>query len=1598
MSSSTGTSENPKKKRSSRNKFKDLETPPPVRTKAKTKGYMVTVNAMVGNAVIVRDYEQENLDYLSRNSPHPSASQPVIDIEYDVKQQLDKIYNEPPPKFNTKILEPSRTSIRKSTVGDTIPPPLPPPSSPYQQQNRNVNKYGRQDDAKYEVNKDEERKEETKEEYNKYMEQKYNNGNDDNANKEADDEDTDDYGDDDYEDDDDFEGESTENEDRGSIHSSALESEKDATEINISNRLRGALEVVTNALNAGGINNDEIYDFLNAATEIHTLARKRDGLASRTLSAIDAIVGEGDKEIQMLLANGALNVLAIIISSTCEDENGDDNLQLEALSVMLNLVLAGYGDVVNQQQNGRSGDIVFIGINELDFVVENLLRLFLIIADNNSQLLSRQELACKIIKCIAGVGGAESVSRLQNDNRIDGMRSLLEILEQRDGNNDIGHLKVIVSSCILSLLVHSRSNAAYVNRYNGSRGASGTSVVASAIDAYADDKDVQRLAAPATQQLFRSTGDLENSDGRMARRSRPSTAHSTSRRRGTFFGTYSKDQANANNVTRKHVKKGGENIPKYVPGQWGTPSMETLTREYKEVVRTIAGIRYTDNKGRRDGRGLTADAMNAINRCEKRKKYLLDQIRKIELDRTYRLRARAKRKFGKKKKNGNMPALHSVTSPQNPYIPHKRRKQAKNIPPTSPSKRGPIDAGEPPSVEKIEDRVRRKFKDRYSPPKDATWYTGNFAKDVQQLKSKLGLDGGVGSLKSNIKSLRARANPNGPSLSKEVQPPPGLEAPQWNSGKNQNDVEIAMALIDRTSIPEKSPYASMPRFIVTMEDAEVFAPSQLARLQIVQNEIDNIKPFGSTSPNKKGKRRPQTATGIGSNNRRRSGNNQRRPRRIRPMTSTGIRNNSNKNRLMNVNKRPLSSPGNRKPLSRMSARKKNREEIISSNKSRMRNVSSAPLLGRDSNSNTSSNPATDATGIKNVNNAPLLKLDNIDEVDTLSPVKKKKKGKGKKSKGPLMIPNPKFKSRPSTAPIKRKKKKKKKRQPIISVEITEPKVKETSKKYKRRKRQNATFSKSVKRRAKSKIEKLQEKSAIKIQSIARGKLGRKKVETKKQQLAAATNIQRIARGKQDRKRVKQKINEIESAKKIQALQRGKVDRKRVQNLKEQRDAARKIQSVQRGKLQRARVSRMKEEKKAAQHIQRISRGKLARKRVTTIKHEKKAAEHIQRIGRGKMARKRVAKIKEEQVAAERIQNIARGNLARKRVRNIRKERSTSWNKIWDEENQAYYYEHVESGESTWERPTDYMSDYGEEEDEAKEGQEETVVETTTTTNESPTHANIINSGEEEEGGEDHYDEEEQYLKKEEELKNKMIPPMPPPSTTDVTTTTNDEGNEKNEDNEENTTGEGNDKMELGLQVMAMAAGWSDHYSGLISSINTDGTYDVSFDDGDYQSSIPPENIYKKVEESTTISPQQGNINDQKQKYKIGLYVKATCDDWNDWWPGLVDLYDINTNTYQIRFDDGDMKTNIPESYIKSIVESDVVPNNTDLKQEIQQEQTNLKSQLTNLDKNYDEYNFDSGDTTKKEEPANTKRWFNPDADDSGDSSATSYSSDDDDFL
>ena len=292
------------------------------------------------------------------------------------------------------------------------------------------------------------------------------------------------------------------------------------------------------------------------------------------------------------------------------------------------------------------------------------------------------------------------------------MRYLIEVLERPETQ---GKLQCLASSSVLSLIVHSPSNASYVNNYSGQNGNSGTTVVASAIEAYAHDSDVQALAAPATQQLFQNSRVVyghkyDDDEDRMSYNSssfggmsRPQTASHSRPHTASTMGKALRDRK--------------PEIEPYRPGQWGAPSMETLTREYKEVVRTIAGIRHSDTRGRRDGRGLSGDAMNAINRCEARKKYLLNQIRMLELDKTYKLRALSRRR---KRNSKSMPALHAVTSPQNPYISHgkKKRNRKRNAghQPVSPS-RGPIDnvTGMPPTIESVERTVQRKFKERLKP-------------------------------------------------------------------------------------------------------------------------------------------------------------------------------------------------------------------------------------------------------------------------------------------------------------------------------------------------------------------------------------------------------------------------------------------------------------------------------------------------------------------------------------------------------------------------------------------------------------------------------------------------------------------------------------------------------------------------------------------------------------------------------------------------------------------------------------------------------------------------------------------------------------------
>jgi hypothetical protein len=1534
------------------------------------RAYVVTVNKMIRNPVVVRDYEQENLDFLTRESPHPSHSQPVIDIEYDVKQQLDKIYNEPQPKF--KVFTPTETTARRrsrpssaisgrsgrpvsafsASSNSSLPPPVPiaPPSAPV--------------DTTTSIDIDE----------------PSNRGG-------ADEEDDEDYGDDDYEEDDDF--------DSDTAASSALESNPEKQEYpKLGNDpIQNALEMITDALNAGKVDGEKVKEFLVAARGLRQLVRERDHSVSRVLAAVSALVEESGDIVRMVLIDGGMAVLALVVDATFQMDSAEHRLQLSALEIML--ALANAFEIQSQETLIR--DI------EMDFVARTLVNVFRVIPGPSESVLTEcQQTASRVLRALAGTGCAKAIARLHDgDHGFDGMRFLMEALERP---SDKGPLQCLVSSCVLSLIVHDKANAAYVNRYNGPNGTSGTSVVASAIEAHANDSDVQSLAAPATQQLFRNAshsthyGSKYEEDEHKRNDFTPLSANYDGNRQHSLSGKRS----------ARTSKQSKNAIPAYTPGQWGAPSMETLTREYKEVVRTIAGIRHTDTKGRRDGRGLTADAMNAINRCEARKKYLLDQIRMLELDRTYRIRAKA---LKKRRNHSSMPALHTVTSPQNPYIPPGKKRGVKHPVPgsTSPS-RGPIDSmmQAPPHLDTIQDDVRQRFKDRYNPPDDAQWFTGNFAKDVQKLKTKLGVDSGQ-SLRNNIKKSRGRANKMAPSLSKGTDAGPGLEPPSWNTANDRGDVEVAIALMDRKSTPGVSPYADVPLF-VNWTEAHLKPVLDMPGLHIVPAQ----------SPTRK--TRPATAT-I-------DGKPRRRPRHVRPMTSIGVRSNV-RNATLKSEKRPKSSPGNRKSDAQLMSRLAERREHGTTGLGRPQSSSSV----RVSNGmrNTTSAPALRASrGILEGIDDPSVIIEN--SAQAIAPV------------GAIMVPNPAH-YRPESAPASRKAKErggKKKRNKKVKKQKKRPSTAqsnvgsikaEPSKKYRRRQRQNKTFTTTVKRRAKTRLEKQEEEAAIKMQTIARGHMARKEVQQKKAEIKSSIQIQKVARARHARKEVAQKRNELDSAKKIQAVVRGREARMQVAQLKKEDKAARTIENVARGRRDRKRVAELRKERQASIQIQKVARAKQARKtvqmqreRVEQERKEVQASKKIQAVARGKQTRARVQQIRERQTNSR---DAAGTTEAAQNATDSGEAAATEkWTKYYQEgDGTPYWYNNV-TGASQWSDPLlspprgediqNVISDDGGD-GVSEHGDRVEVMEHYDVAQ----HKNDSKQQSEGTPGIHSIDSAPAPLLQpptysEGELNANSTSLVLPPSSMDATA---EEPPPLPVTAEPTSEAAGTRPLfKVGQAVSARAKSWSSSYPGVIAAVNEDGTYHVSFDDGDYQEYLLTEHIEAMHAQS---SPHAHERSPEPCSFQIGQYVTATCADWVEWYPGRVTDYNASTQQYSILFDDGDSRSGITESDIKT--QSLEGEDASTLQRDIEVETNKLKEELSQLDASYqydddfdEEYDFDeedaavekisagnnlvgagSGDKVPVEKDGGntTTKWFSPDDNDESSSSASASENDalNDDF-
>ena len=114
---------------------------------------------------------------------------------------------------------------------------------------------------------------------------------------------------------------------------------------------------------------------------------------------------------------------------------------------------------------------------------------------------------------------------------------------------------------------------------------------------------------------------------------------------------------------------------------------------------------------------------------------------------------------------------------------------------------------------------------------------------------------------------------------------------------------------------------------------------------------------------------------------------------------------------------------------------------------------------------------------------------------------------------------------------------------------------------------------------------------------------------------------------------------------------------------------------------------------------------------------------------------------------------------------------------------------------------------------------------------------------------------------------------------------------------------------VGARIEAKYGGRGKWYKGVISRINSNGTYDVEYDDGDSERGIKPNNI-------RSISKSQFDA-DSDSLLSRGTRVEARYRGKSKWYKGKI-LRANTDGTYDIEYDDGDVERRVAKSLIREI--------------------------------------------------------------------------------
>jgi hypothetical protein len=134
---------------------------------------------------------------------------------------------------------------------------------------------------------------------------------------------------------------------------------------------------------------------------------------------------------------------------------------------------------------------------------------------------------------------------------------------------------------------------------------------------------------------------------------------------------------------------------------------------------------------------------------------------------------------------------------------------------------------------------------------------------------------------------------------------------------------------------------------------------------------------------------------------------------------------------------------------------------------------------------------------------------------------------------------------------------------------------------------------------------------------------------------------------------------------------------------------------------------------------------------------------------------------------------------------------------------------------------------------------------------------------------------------------------------------------RDDDDDDNTNREG-DKVE------AKCKGSTNYYAGKVREDNHDGTYDVSFDDGDRNQMVPKRSIKKGGGGGGG-----GRASDDDEP-REGAKVEAKCKGSTEHYPGKI-YRDNGDGTFHLKFDDGDSDRTVPKRSIKVLSSQHCIP-------------------------------------------------------------------------